>query len=214
MQMKHDLEAFSREIVSLIKTSGDTGGSGDNSKKSLRDSGFFVPTRETVVSPVVQEWGQQDPASGGAKDQYLQPLMRPVPSVPTATNINQQGSKFDDEDGAPAEWHAILAELNRRQPLDWLSVDRWSELVTDTEAFLARWGNAARQFGWTALDLFGVHASAPAARVGCWGLLLFVQGGAVVALTDNAATIRRRSGAILTYRRGDQSDAILISEVQ
>jgi len=212
--MKHDLEAFSRDIVTLIKNSGDSGGSGDKSKKSLRDSSFFVPTRETVVSPVTPEWGQQVSASGGGKSQYSQPLVRPVPSVPTATTKFGQGPTCDAEGCAPAEWHAILAELNRRQPLDWLSVDRWSELVTDTETFLARWGNAARQFGWTALDLFGVHPSAPAARVGCWGLLLFVQGGAVVALTVSAATIRGRSGATLTYRRGDQSDAILISDVQ
>ena len=32
MQMKHDLQAFSREIAALMKTSGDTGGSGDKRK--------------------------------------------------------------------------------------------------------------------------------------------------------------------------------------
>jgi hypothetical protein len=54
--MKHDLEGFSRDIVRLIKMSGDTGGSGDNSKKCPRHSGFFVPTRQAAVSP---EW--EDP---------------------------------------------------------------------------------------------------------------------------------------------------------
>jgi hypothetical protein len=114
----------------------------------------------------------------------------------------------------PAEWHAILTELNRLEPVAWLPPPRWSELVSDAEIFLAGWGNAARQLGWTALDLFGIHLSAPAARVGCWGLILFLQGGDVVALTDSAATIRRRSGAILTYRRTDRSGAVLILGVQ
>jgi hypothetical protein len=114
----------------------------------------------------------------------------------------------------PNEWYAILTELNRRQRLDWLSGDRWSELLADAETFLARWGNAAQQLGWTALDLFGVHSMAPAARIGCWGLILFVRGGEVVALTENAATTRHRSGAVLTYRRADQTNAILISEAQ
>ena len=56
--MKHDLEAFSREIVSLIKMSGDTGGSGDKSKKRLPHNDFFVPTRQAAVSPLALDWGQ------------------------------------------------------------------------------------------------------------------------------------------------------------
>ena len=50
--MMHDLEAFFRDIVTLIKTSGDTGGSGDKLKKSLPHSDFFVPTRQAEVSPL------------------------------------------------------------------------------------------------------------------------------------------------------------------
>jgi len=107
-----------------------------------------------------------------------------------------------------------LTGLNRRQRLDWLPGDRWSELLADAETFLARWGKAAQQLGWIALDLFSVHPLAPAARIGCWGLILFVRGGDVVALTASAATIRHRSAAVLTYRRADQTDAILISEAQ
>ena len=66
---------------------------------------------------------------------------------------------------------------------------------------------------WTALDLFGVHPLAPAAGFDVMGLLLLIQGGAVVALTDAAATIRRPSGAVLTFRRHPQSSRILLSEV-
>ena len=54
--MKHDLQAFSRDIVTLIKMSGDTGGSGDKSEKSLQRNDYFVPTRETMVSPLKDEW--------------------------------------------------------------------------------------------------------------------------------------------------------------
>lgn len=49
--MKHDLQAFSRDIVALMKMSGDIGGSGDTSDKSLRHNDFSVPTQEAVVSP-------------------------------------------------------------------------------------------------------------------------------------------------------------------
>ena len=71
-----------------------------------------------------------------------------------------------------------------------------------------------QQLGWTALDLFGVHPLAPAARIGCWGLILFVQGGDVVALTDGTATICRQSGAVLTYRRYGQRGGLLLSELR
>ena len=53
--MKHDLQAFSRDIVALIKTSGDIGGSGDKSEKSLQHKDYLVPTREEIVSPLKNE---------------------------------------------------------------------------------------------------------------------------------------------------------------
>lgn len=212
--MKHDLEAFSRDIVTLIKKSGDSGGSGDKSKKSLRDSDFFVPTRETVVSPVASNWGHEVLASGDRKGERLQPVVSSVPSVPTATAQIREGLSDDAVGHAPAEWHAILAELERQNSPDWLSPTRWCELLSDAEIFLSRWGNAAHSLGWTALDLFGVHPRAPASRFDVMGLLMLIQAGTVVALTTDAATIRRQTGAVLTYRRCTASGAVLISVVQ
>jgi hypothetical protein len=95
-----------------------------------------------------------------------------------------------------------------------ISPDRWQEVISDAEIFLARWGSAAHSLGWTALDLFGVHPRAPAARFDVIGLLLLVQGGAVVALTADAATIRRKTGALLSCRRPVAPGAILISAVR
>jgi hypothetical protein len=57
-------------------------------------------------------------------------------------------------------------------------------------------------------------SSAPASRVGSGGLALFVQRGGVVALTDSTAAVRQRPAATLTYRREDQSGALLASEVK
>ena len=89
--MKHDLEAFSREIVSLIKTSGDTGGSGDKSKKPLPHSDFFVPTRQAAMSPLALDWGHDVAASGDRKAQHLEAVAEGVPSVPTATTNFRSG---------------------------------------------------------------------------------------------------------------------------
>ena len=163
--MKHDLQAFSRDIVTLIKTSGDSGGSGDKLKKSLRHNDFFVPTRDTVVSPLKNEWGQSAPSSGDIKSEGLEWVSQRVPTVPTATTHFEQGPALEVESNCPAEWHAILMELNRLEPVHWLPPHRWSELISDAETFLTRWGDAAQQLGWTALDLFGVRSTAPAAEL-------------------------------------------------
>jgi hypothetical protein len=87
-------------------------------------------------------------------------------------------------------------------------------MLSDAENFLSRWGSAARSLGWTALDLFGVHPIAPAARFDVMGLLLLTQGGAVVALTADGATVRRTTGAALSYQRPTQAGAVLISKAR
>jgi hypothetical protein len=106
-----------------------------------------------------------------------------------------------------------LAELERQECPDWLTADRWRDLLSDAEIFLTRWGSAAHSLGWTALDLFGVHPSAPAARFDVMGLLLLTQAGAVVALTADGATIRRPAGSVLGYRRCTAPGAVLLPAV-
>jgi len=85
--MKHDLEAFSRDIVTLIKTSGDSGGSGDKLKKSLRERDNFVPTRLQLVSPLKNEWGQPCAASGDRKTKQFESVTRMSPLPPLSPLI-------------------------------------------------------------------------------------------------------------------------------
>jgi hypothetical protein len=206
--MKHNLEAFSREIVSLIKTSGDAGGSGDKSKKTVLHSGFFVPTRQSAMSPLELDLAHDVAATGDRKSLYFEIVADRVPSVPTATSHVQIARSV--EGSVPAEWHAILAGLKRRDPVDWLSPERWHGLISDAEGFLSDWGSTAHLLGWTALDLFGVHPNAPAARFDVMGLILILNGAAVLALTNHTATMRRVSGAVLTFRRPRLGETALL----
>ena len=212
--MKHDLQAFSQDIVALIKTSGDSGGSGDKLKKSLRERDNFVPTRLQLVSPLKNEWGQPCAASGDRKYQRLESLMRRVPTVPTVPTHFRQGPSEPAASAVPPEWYAILAGLERQECPDWITIDRWRELLSDGDTFLSRWGSAAHSMGWTALDLFGVHPAAPAARFDVMGLLLLTRGGPVVALMADGASIRRPSGALLTWRRCPSPGGVLLSELR
>lgn len=211
--MKHDLERFSREIVRLIKTSGDTSGSGDKSKNALLHTDFFVPTRQAPLSPLALDWGHHVAASGDRKIQHLQFVADRVPSVPTTTSNFQITDPVEIEGSVPAEWHTILAGLKRRDPANWLSHEQWRGLLSDAENFLNRWGSAAHLLGWTSIDLFGVHSIAPAARSDEMGLIPILNGAEVLALTSQTATMRRLSSAILTFRRPEHGRAIVFSQL-
>jgi hypothetical protein len=78
------------------------------------------------------------------------------------------------------------------------------------DAFLSSWGRAAYDLGWTALNLFGVHAIAPGSRYDVMGLVPLLGGGSVFALTEQTAAIRRHSGSTLTYTRKQGSGAVLL----
>jgi hypothetical protein len=210
MQMKHDLQAFSRDIVAFMKMSGDSGGSGDTSEKSLQHNEYFVPTQETIVSPLKNEWGQAPTASGDRKTSEIELVKRSVPSVPTATTNFDEGRTAQIFEDNPAGWHAILEELKRMQAPEWAGADRWFQMVEDTDAFLSSWGRAAYDLGWTALDLFGVHAAAPGCRYDVMGLVMLLGGRTVFALTEQTAAFRGPSGSALTYRRKPTSGAVFL----
>lgn len=212
--MKHDLEAFSREIVALINRSGDTGPSGDKLNKPLLDTSFFVPTPQTLLSPLIADLSPDVASSADRENEYSQRARTYVPCVPTATNVFRDDQIPNMDHCGPAEWHAVLAELERREPVAWLGGERWAVLLSDGGSFVMRWGGVAHSLGWTSLDLFGVHPIAPAVRFDVMGLIPTLNRAEVLALTCQTATIRRTSGAVLTYRRLGRADAILISDIR
>lgn len=116
-----------------------------------------------------------------------------------------------DLDGFPDEWRAIAGELGGSTPIEGFGDARWQLLVDDTEIFLLKWGKSAHLLGWTAIDLFGVHPTAPAARFDVMGLLPLLGGASVVALTTDEARMLRPSKATLSFRRAKQGGAVLVT---
>jgi hypothetical protein len=99
-------------------------------------------------------------------------------------------------------------QLERRCP-DHVEPQRWHQCLLDAQRFLAAWGDKALALGWTADELFGLHEP-PAkprpkysrlSRYDRTGLLWFLQGRRVIALTEISAAILTPSGATLTYRK-------------
>lgn len=195
---QHDWNAFAATIPALVKTSGDSGDSGDKLKKPSILAPLAVPTRVQPVSPLENEWGQPLTTSGDKKIKYFQSGSGGVPTVSTVP------TKFWEDifpADIPAEWREGYATFSAMEcPADF-PPQRWTQAVLDGRSFLVQWGMKAAQLGWTATDLFGVSPIAPWPRVGMIGLIPLLNGDVVTALDESAATISASSGSTLRYYR-------------
>jgi hypothetical protein len=111
----------------------------------------------------------------------------------------------------PTAFAGVFDALERRCP-EYVEVDRWHRAVADGERFLAQWAEQARQLGWTARDLFGLHTPpdkpAPSyrrlSRYDAVGLIWLLEGREVIALTTDTAAIRWPSGSVTVYRKNNK----------
>lgn len=118
-------------------------------------------------------------------------------------------------DTCPADWREGLGRLNPQSPAPNFLPAFWARVIRDAEQFLPAWGRQAAELGWTALDLFGAHPTAPSARVSCMGLVLVIDGGRVVAMTETTAVIEKPSGSRLSYpRRPYESRCVPLWQLQ
>jgi hypothetical protein len=97
-------------------------------------------------------------------------------------------------------WAEGFARLNPDRPPGDVPLRRWQRFVDDVGGFLDHWAAYAAALGWGPLDLFGCDRDRPFARVDQAGFFWLLNGDKLVALTENTATIERRTGARQTYR--------------
>ena len=116
--------------------------------------------------------------------------------------------------GVPREWAEGFARLDMASPPRGLDQRRWRTLIDDGGRFLDQWGAEAARLGWSALDVFGVHPVAPNARYDAMGLVLLINGGEVISIKSDRATIRARgSGSLLTYLRRPSAGGVALWEL-
>ena len=204
----HNIEMLAADLAPFFKKGGNNGYSGNGSCKQLNLCDSAVTTRRGSVSPLRPGVVTDSESSCDAKSERSQPFNSGVTSVITRFEEGAAGSLPAD---CPAEWKAVWEELKRSEPPSWASAERWSELVADAESFLVTWGTTADRLGWTALDLFGVHPTAPTARFDVMGLIPILRGRSVCALTEKTATIDCKSGAKLTRYPPTGAGAVLIT---
>jgi len=79
---------------------------------------------------------------------------------------------------------------------------RWEQLRRDVADFRARRGRRRpMRLGWTDLDLFGVDAVRPYARIDGLGLVPALGGCKIVELSAESAILETPGGARQSYRR-------------
>lgn len=130
-----------------------------------------------------------------------------TPNSEESAKGTASGSEALDQ-RAQSEWTKGLLRVAHASPLPAYSPREWQRLLEDGTRFLEQWGVAAARFGWTALDLVGVHPRAPAARYDVMGIIPLIGGDRVVAIDTKSATIRRVSGAELVWPRRAQLGAV------
>jgi hypothetical protein len=111
------------------------------------------------------------------------------------------GSPAPIAEASFATWTRGRERLNSMQHPRSYPERAWSELLTDAERFLERWGMQAARLGWPTWELFGCHHQKPFGRIQGMGLVLVLRGDELAALTGGEAVIRTGTGAHQTYRR-------------
>jgi hypothetical protein len=107
-----------------------------------------------------------------------------------------------EHDGAiPRVWAEGFAHLYPDRPPSDVPLRRWQQFVDDVGRFLdGPFCTAAAALGWGSFDLFGCDHDKPFARIDRAGLLWLLNGGRLVMLTDNGATIETQTGVRQTLR--------------
>jgi hypothetical protein len=171
----------------------------DTSDTSRHIGGASVEGSRCVRSVNVPEWqeGQIDGAADGLSERNLRER------APTWSEREEERAAIIEHDGAiPRAWTEGFARLHPDPPAGDVPPRRWQRFVGDVGLFLdSPFCAIAAALGWGPYDLFGCDRDRPFARIDHAGLLWLLDGDKLVALTENTATIERRTGARQTYRR-------------
>ena len=71
---------------------------------------------------------------------------------------------------------------------------RWLQVLNDAGLFLDGWAAKMAVFGWSTLEVFGVHPRRPEARLDTRGLVWALQGRKVLAASADSVVIETENG--------------------
>jgi hypothetical protein len=119
------------------------------------------------------------------------------------TEVEEERAAIIEYDGGvPRTWAEAFARLDPAGPPGDVPPKRWVQFIDDCGRFLdSGWASRLEALGWGPLDLFGCDRERPFARIDRAGLLWLINGGKLVALTAETATIETPTGHRQTCQR-------------
>jgi hypothetical protein len=171
---------------------------------------LFRQTAKRSVTGVTHVTGRQvTPKSSMVTPvTWVTPSNRSFPQERQSQNVT--ACVTNPHEAAVSVWTEGFARLDLAVPHPDFSPSWWRAIVKDGGRFLEVWAPEAARLGWQAIDLFGVHPIAPAARFDAMGLVLIISGGEVVSINERSATIRSPGGQLLVYMRRPSNEAVCL----
>lgn len=174
-----------------------TVGQGGKERDTQRDNGGTNSLKHLAAAVLARDSGRDKP---GTRAAISVPQTFPhVPPGPAAVPPPLRAFP-----GVPAAWCEGVVGLAALAAPDTITPVRWAALAATSTRLLRDHGAALHAAGWDALDLFGLHATAPATNPPGWGLAwLLGSTGEVLDVAPEVIGLRRGpDGARLAYRRG------------
>lgn len=100
----------------------------------------------------------------------------------------------------PEEWRAGLNRLVPVPAPKGLYSSEWTEAIKRAVSFCDNWGDQALSCGWTARELFGMHPSAPLARLDGLGVAFMGTDAKVVGVEPGIVRLCHPTGSIRIAR--------------
>jgi hypothetical protein len=150
---------------------------------------------------------EQDPSAGlagsatlGASRAEIQSFQGKPAARAAAELVRVDIAEYDG--GVRRAWAKEVARLDAARPPADVPPHRWSQFIDDCGRFLsAPWISYAVELGWRPHDLFGCDRLRPFARIDRAGLLWFIHGHKLIALTGDTAVLETARGARQTFHR-------------
>jgi hypothetical protein len=192
----------------------------------LRDEISAGTPPKPSKAPKIRERTKENNRHLGAIDALVE---QSIEGGPTRTNVSasekfelegfwsdveeERAALVEFDAGVPRALAEALARMRPAEPPPGISPSRWLRFIDDCGEFLdAGWGAKALVLGWHPLNLFGCDRERPFARIDRSGLLWLLNGGKLVALSRDTATIETSTGARQTYhRRPIDADHIVLA---
>jgi hypothetical protein len=134
----------------------------------------------------------------------IERLLRDEQALQDANDAFEERAAIAEyEGGLPRAVAEGIARLETLPALKRFSEKRRQAIIDGTAKFADVWAAKALKLGWSVEELFGLHPSAPEARLDACGLAFLLDSGEVIAMDEKTAVIRSFTGIITRYYRGD-----------